>query len=547
MPDFVFSCPECRGAMKLPAVPPAGKRVRCPRCKTVFVPPAPVVTAEVVPVGQAAEEETFQPGPPVHRPPVEEADDVTEVRPRRRRRQSGPSIGLILGLVAGGVFLLLLGVGGVAFFLYRAAGRPSATTPAPVLALASQWQEFVFGDGNGSVLMPGRPQPMPNPAPDAAGVRTQKYGLTLQGGQLMYIAATIDVPEQALQVVPFDQFVAAERDQVIKAMKGRAASETPVTLNGHQGKEFQVVAGNGAARMIERLYLVRRPGAPRFYLVAVAGDHLPADDADAKKFFDSFHIREGGTTAPKAPGKPPAAPPDAGDVTGQPPPAPDAEPNPFVPKPGKEARPFVPRKPPAAPKGKPAKPGSVPQAVRDLASGDLFARKRAAELLAAASPDDQLRPEVLRALEPAADDADPFVRRAAVKALGVWGQSETVPVLIRVLSHQDVFTRREALTALGRFPDERAADAVAKAMSDFHQRHQASEALRAMGSVAEPAVRKLLAAPDAQLRAEACRVLADIGTRACLPDLRAAAAGKDFFVKNAAADALKKLAARGVK
>src|SRR5688500_552666 len=42
MSALTVTCPnpECKTTLKLASAPPPGKKVRCPRCKTTFVPPA---------------------------------------------------------------------------------------------------------------------------------------------------------------------------------------------------------------------------------------------------------------------------------------------------------------------------------------------------------------------------------------------------------------------------------------------------------------------------------------------------------------------------
>src|SRR5262249_38608956 len=157
--------------------------------------------------------------------------------------------------------------------------------PAPLA-----WQEFTLPGGDASVLVPGRPEPMPGPVADGGGVQTKKYSLKLQGGRLNFILASVDAPEEALRVISFDQFCAGERDQVVQAMRGRVANETPITLNGHPGKEFQVLPGDHSGMLIERIYMVRRPGSLRFYLVAVAGKDIKPESQEARKFFESFRI-----------------------------------------------------------------------------------------------------------------------------------------------------------------------------------------------------------------------------------------------------------------
>src|SRR4051812_34553036 len=56
MPPVTVTCtnPECRASLKLPDAPPAGKKVRCPRCQTAFVPAGPPAPpAKAAPLGEA--------------------------------------------------------------------------------------------------------------------------------------------------------------------------------------------------------------------------------------------------------------------------------------------------------------------------------------------------------------------------------------------------------------------------------------------------------------------------------------------------------------
>jgi mono/diheme cytochrome c family protein len=158
------------------------------------------------------------------------------------------------------------------------------------------------------------------------------------------------------------------------------------------------------------------------------------------------------------------------------------------------------------------------QALIDLKSSDMWARKKAAEQLARAEANDD-RDTVAQALEPVLNDSNAATRRAAVKALGVWGTKESVPALIKVLKGDDVFARRDTLLALGKLKDQRAITPLVECLATAQTRADAANALKEMGSMSEKEVAKLLTHGDVWTRAEACKVLRDIGTQSSVPAL----------------------------
>ncbi len=182
-------------------------------------------------------------------------------------------------------------------------------------------------------------------------------------------------------------------------------------------------------------------------------------------------------------------------------------------------------------------PGADPvaQALRGLKARNAFRRADAARHLKDMRPD-QRRAEVATALEAVLNDPEWFVRDEAIAALGVWGSGENVPALLRVMNHWE--NRREAMLALGRLKDARAAEALAGRLEELADMHTAAEALIAMGPVAEPAVLKRLNHNHHMVRSEVCRILKEIGTGASLPALRTVVAENDFFVSGEAKAAI---------
>ena len=106
----------------------------------------------------------------------------------------------------------------------------------------------------------------------------------------------------------------------------------------------------------------------------------------------------------------------------------------------------------------------------------------------------------------------------AAKAIAVWGGKENTPALIQALRTPDRGLQSLVLEAFAQIKDPAAAEAVAALLVE--ERGKASDALKAMGSSAEPAVIPFLSHQDVYVRMEAAKVLQTIGTEQCVPALR---------------------------
>ena len=170
------------------------------------------------------------------------------------------------------------------------------------------------------------------------------------------------------------------------------------------------------------------------------------------------------------------------------------------------------------------------------------AKARAAADKLAKGPANDQREQVAKALAKLLADKDDGMRTSAAKALAVWGSSDNVPALIKVLQSDNGFLKSEAIKALGAIKDERGAEAVAKQLPA--DRHNAREALEAMGPMAEPYVVPLLADLDEGVRSEACKILAKIGTDKSRSALETLAQRERGFDVGEAKKALKDIASR---
>jgi predicted Zn finger-like uncharacterized protein len=134
-----FPCPACQAVLQLSQTPPAGSRIRCPRCHNVFVVKAvhqPAMAgagdpagagrpaaraggsnarmAAAPPAGRSSQRMQAPGARPGTRPgskPVIEEEYEDEDRPRRkpRKKSQATNLGLILGVI-GGAAVLVIGV-----------------------------------------------------------------------------------------------------------------------------------------------------------------------------------------------------------------------------------------------------------------------------------------------------------------------------------------------------------------------------------------------------------------------------------------------------
>lgn len=139
-------CPHCQTALKLPATVPAGKKIKCPKCASIFAtntPPEPSAPTAFQPRPAAVPPVPAQPIP-VLKPVKNVNTRNSQQAPRRRPRQADASADkpdqqgnpvLLIGLIGGGVALLLVAGISIAFIVWffqepATLGGPVAVGPA---------------------------------------------------------------------------------------------------------------------------------------------------------------------------------------------------------------------------------------------------------------------------------------------------------------------------------------------------------------------------------------------------------------------------------
>lgn len=158
------------------------------------------------------------------------------------------------------------------------------------------------------------------------------------------------------------------------------------------------------------------------------------------------------------------------------------------------------------------------QTLEDARSIEVVRRRQAAEWLAQAKPTDSARPQVGPVLEGLINDADPAISEAGMKALTIWADQQSVPMLVRLVNSpaadpHSLRLRHQAMATLGRLKDERGAAPVAARLTNPVDRPVAVKALTAMGPVAEKEVARYLENPDLAVRTEASKILKEIGSK----------------------------------
>lgn len=160
------------------------------------------------------------------------------------------------------------------------AGIDKLLNPAPPV-----WSQFRSDEGRFNVLMPEKPVPQTSIF-ETRGGRFEVHAFTAAHGTLICVAAYMDVPKQSLPGANVAGFFDGVRDQLIKSVGGKFASESPLSLDGYPGREVKAHLFRGEARL--RLFLVD----DRLYqLYALQIDNMvDSHEETFSKFFASFKL-----------------------------------------------------------------------------------------------------------------------------------------------------------------------------------------------------------------------------------------------------------------
>jgi HEAT repeat protein len=186
----------------------------------------------------------------------------------------------------------------------------------------------------------------------------------------------------------------------------------------------------------------------------------------------------------------------------------------------------------------PADANLVTNSLVQLKSADTGRKKQAVQRLERTTPGDR-RDEVVAALLPLLDHDDGFLVNDVVKTLAVWRSPSAVPALIARLSDNRFFVRKEAIKTLGKYIDARVCEPIAERLKE--DGFEAEDALKQMGSIAEPTLIERLKHADPDIRRRACNILKEIGGLETLKAMQSLPSEPEFSVKVAANRAMKQI------
>ncbi len=144
--------------------------------------------------------------------------------------------------------------------------------------------------------------------------------------------------------------------------------------------------------------------------------------------------------------------------------------------------------------------------------------------------------------------SDRFSQPVILQALAVWATPAAEATVIAAAKSGSPLLANSAIRALGKIKTAAAAEVAAAALAKLPTCHDAAEALKAMGAVAEPYVLPFVNSQEVLVRNEVLNLLAAVGGRRSLQTLQARlpnAGSERFMLENAIKTIETRLAAGG--
>lgn len=146
------------------------------------------------------------------------------------------------------------------------------------------WTEFESKEGRFSILLPEKPTSQASTVEVSQG-RFEQRAFIASHLPLVCTITYTDFPKEALVANDVDGLFDGVRDEVIKGVGGKLASENKLVLDGNAGREIKVHMFRGDLRL--RLYLV----GDRLYVLSLLNvEKVFSSDEEPNKFFSSFKL-----------------------------------------------------------------------------------------------------------------------------------------------------------------------------------------------------------------------------------------------------------------
>ncbi|HET8675921.1 MAG TPA: hypothetical protein VFO63_09055 [Blastocatellia bacterium] len=153
---------------------------------------------------------------------------------------------------------------------------------APKRTAAQPWVEFHSKEGAFSILMPQQPTRKADRTETASGT-IESVLFTANSDRTSYQIGYFDLPFAPSEDDQINKALDRGRDGGLANSKGELISETPITLDGHLGREIKAKLLDGF--LVSRVYLVKQ----RLYAIIILMRGEVAS-ADTTHFLDSFRL-----------------------------------------------------------------------------------------------------------------------------------------------------------------------------------------------------------------------------------------------------------------
>jgi hypothetical protein len=147
----------------------------------------------------------------------------------------------------------------------------------------SRWRKVASGEGAGafSVLMPEKPK-VETETLTVNGVKMEAHSLSAWSRANGHFSVTYADAQVLPAIATPESILDAQRHALTQGDEKRMLSAESLIVNGYPVRQYKAIAEDGS-QTDERVYLVKR----RLYILLVVHDRN-GDEADVKKFFDSF-------------------------------------------------------------------------------------------------------------------------------------------------------------------------------------------------------------------------------------------------------------------
>ncbi|MFZ1934685.1 MAG: HEAT repeat domain-containing protein [Thermoguttaceae bacterium] len=197
--------------------------------------------------------------------------------------------------------------------------------------------------------------------------------------------------------------------------------------------------------------------------------------------------------------------------------------------------------------GDPNDPAYYDRLAEMVTSDNFFKRDKAVRVLLRTSPS-QVTPEqkkkIARAFKQLVEDDHASLREEAIKGLVIWGGKYSGPILLKMLEDSRPSEVEHVIKALGDIKYAKAAPALAAKLGDFFLGRHVAKALRQMGEEAEDALLVVAPTQNPDVCLAAVELLGDCGTVKSLPLLRKGATSRNWRVRDASKESIRKILAR---